>query len=64
MRFLIFLGYSDSFPSVKRMDSIMIASACKAMTCLELFYIRVANAVKVIHRLGCEYYLASMSSYL
>lgn len=60
----IFWGYFDSSPSVKRMDSIMIASACKVMSRLELFYTCVANAVKALHRLGCEDYLASMSSYL
>lgn len=59
--FLDFLGIS---PNVKRMDSIMIASSCKTMSRLELFYACAANAVKALHRLGCDELLASFSNYL
>jgi hypothetical protein len=59
--FLDFLGIC---PSVKRMDSIMIASSCKTMSRLELFYSCVENAVKALHRLGCDDLLLSFSNYL
>ncbi len=44
-----FLGISYS---IKGMDSIMISSSCKVMSCLELFYACVSNMVSLIHRTG------------
>lgn len=38
--------------NLKRMDSLMIASNCKRMSRLELVYTVVANAVKLLDRLG------------
>lgn len=60
-QFLNFLGIC---PNVKRMDSIMIASSCKTMSRVELFYSCVANAVKALHRLGCDELLSPFSNYL
>ena len=40
--------------SVKRMDSLMIASHCKRMSRLEILYTVAANAVRAMHRLGMD----------
>ena len=37
-------------PSMKRMDSLMIASHAKSMTRLQILYVTAANAVKLLHK--------------
>jgi len=44
--------YLNLNSSLKRMDSLMIASNCKRMSRLEIVYTVVANAVKLLDRLG------------
>jgi hypothetical protein len=51
-------------PNLKRTDSLMIASACKNMTRLEVVYTTVSNLVKAVHRIGGEEFLAGMGHYL
>jgi len=51
-------------PYRKRMDSLMIASACKDMTRLEVIYVTVANLVNAVHRIGGDEYLQGMEHYL
>ena len=51
-------------PHLKRMDSMMIASACKDMTRLEVIYVTVANLVNAVHRTGGDEYLQGMEHYL
>lgn len=53
-------------PHLKRMDSLMIASACKDMTRLEVVYATVSNLINAVHKsmgdellLGLEHYLNS-----
>lgn len=40
--------------SIKRMDSLMIASNCKRMSRLEIIYTTVANAVKLLHKMDLD----------
>ena len=51
-------------PYLKRMDSLMIASACKDMTRLEVIYVTVANLVNAVHRAGGDELLRGMEHYL
>lgn len=51
-------------PTMKRMDSIMIASSCKRMSRLELFYTCVSNVVQLLHRLGNDDMLKKFEHYL
>ena len=51
-------------PYLKRMDSLMIASACKDMTRLEVIYVTVANLVNAVHRTGGDELLQGMEHYL
>ena len=51
-------------PHLKRMDSLMIASACKDMTRLEVVYTTVANLVTAVHRIGGGELLGGMEHYL
>ena len=51
-------------PYLKRMDSLMIASACKDMTRLEVIYVTVANLVNAVHRIGGDELLQGMEHYL
>ncbi|MFV0341853.1 MAG: transposase [Anaerocolumna sp.] len=44
--------YLNLNSNLKRMDSLMIASNCKRMSRLEIVYTVVANAVKLLERLG------------
>ena len=44
--------YLNLNSSLKRMDSLMIASNCKRMSRLEIIYTVVANTVKLLDRLG------------
>lgn len=60
-KFQEFLSIS---PSVKRMDSIMIASSCKTMSRLELFYSCVSAVVKTFHRLGADHLLGGFEHYM
>ena len=45
--------------NIKRMDSLMVASRCKAMSRLEIIYTCVANMVELLHRLGMDDCIAS-----
>jgi len=56
--------FMDLQPYRKRMDSLMIASACKDMTRLEVIYVTVANLVKAVHRSGGDELLQGMEHYL
>ena len=40
--------------NVKRMDSLMVASRCRAMSRLEIIYTCVANTIRLLHRLGMD----------
>jgi hypothetical protein len=51
-------------PHMKRMDSFMIASACKDMTRLEVVYTTTANLVKAVHGAHGEELLAGLGNYL
>lgn len=51
--------------NVKRMDSLMVASRCKAMSRLEIIYTCVADMVRLLHRLGMnEYITPDLEHYL
>ena len=50
----VYAKYMNLNSSIKRMDSLMIASRCKRMSRLEILYTVTANAVKLIHRLGLD----------
>ena len=51
-------------PKMKRMDSLMIASACKDMTRLEVVYVTVSNLVKAVHGALGDELLVGMERYL
>jgi hypothetical protein len=51
-------------PNMKRMDSLMIASACKDMTRLEVVYTTTANLVKAVYRLHGIELLVGLEKYL
>ena len=59
-----FVKYLDINPSVKRMDSLMVASSCKKMSRLELLYTCVANMVKAVYKTGEYQNLKGMEHYL
>ena len=59
--FVKFMGIN---PSVKRMDSVMIASNCKKMSRLEILYSCVINMVKAVKGTGSEELLKGMDRYL
>ncbi len=48
----VYAKYFSLNRNIKRMDSLMVASRCKAMSRLEIIYVVCANAVCLIHRLG------------
>lgn len=57
--------YLNLNSSLKRMDSLMIASNCKRMSRLEIIYTVVSNAVKLLERLGVKELIPSeMEHYL
>ncbi len=57
--------YLNLNSSLKRMDSLMIASNCKRMSRLEIVYTVVANVVRLLDRLGMNELLSSnMMHYL
>lgn len=47
-----FAKYLNLNSSLKRMDSLMVASSCKKMSRLEIIYTVTENAVKLLDRLG------------
>lgn len=51
-------------PHLKRMDSLMIASACKDMTRLEVTYSTVSNLVNAVHKACGDELLYGMEHYL
>jgi len=51
-------------PHMKRMDSLMIASACKDMTRLEVVYVTVSNLVNAVHKIAGDELLVGMEQYL
>ena len=51
-------------PGMKRMDSLMIASACKDMMRLEVVYTTVSNLVRATHRAHGDELLAGLEDYL
>ena len=50
----IFADVMNLQKNVKRMDSLMVASRCKAMSRLEIIYTCVANMIRLLHRLGMD----------
>ena len=46
----VFMDYLDIEPTMKRMDSVMVASSCKTMSRLEILYTCTANMVKTLHQ--------------
>lgn len=56
--------YLGIHPTVKRMDSLMVASNCKTMSRLELFYACVSDMVSFLHRTGFYEFLAGLERYL
>lgn len=50
----VYADFLNLNSSLKRMDSMMIASNCKRMSRLEIIYTVVANTVKLMHRLGSD----------
>lgn len=55
----VFSEYMNLNSSIKRMDSLMVASRSKQMSRLEIIYKVTANALKLIHRLGGEELITS-----
>ena len=51
-------------PHLKRMDSLMVASACKDMTRLEVVYTTVSNLVNAVHKACGDELLYGMEQYL
>lgn len=47
---VVFAEYMEMSVGLKRMDSVMIASNCKRMSRLELFYACVANLVRLVEK--------------
>ena len=45
--------------NVRRMDSMMVASRCRAMSRLEIIYTCVSNMIRLLHRLGMDEYIPS-----
>ena len=56
--------FMDLQPYRKRMDSLMIASACKDMTRLEVIYATTAKLANAVHRVGSDELLQGMEHYL
>ncbi|MFZ2256560.1 MAG: hypothetical protein WAV55_00275 [Clostridiaceae bacterium] len=42
------VDFMNISPSIKRMDSVMIASSCKKMSRLEIVYTCISNLIKTI----------------
>ena len=51
-------------PHLKRMDSLMVASACKDMTRLEVVYATVSKLVNAVHKACGDELLGGMEHYL
>lgn len=60
----VFLQYLDIQPSMKRMDSLMIAANCRRMSRLELMYRCVQNLIKTVESTGEFHYLKDKLHYL
>lgn len=60
----VFVEFMGINPSVKRMDSLMVASSCKKMSRLEILYSCVANIVKTVKETGNEELLKGLERYL
>lgn len=60
----IFVNYMTINPSLKRMDSLMVASNSKNMSRLEVLYTCVTNMVKTVVRTGEEQQLKELEHYL
>ena len=48
------VNFMNINPSIKRMDSVMIASSCKKMSRLEIVYTCISNLIKIIQADGRE----------
>src|SRR5690606_41940760 len=48
------VDFMDINPSLKRMDSVMIASSCKKMSRLEIVYTSISNLTRLIQAQGRE----------
>jgi len=57
-------AFMELEPYMKRMDSFMIASACKDMTRLEVIYVTTANLAKAIHKSCGDELLSGMENYI
>ena len=51
-------------PTMKRMDSLMIASNCRKMTRLDVLYTCISNMAKAVHKTGEDGLLSGMEHYL
>ena len=60
----VFVRFLNISHETKRMDSLMVASSCKKMSRLELFYICNEKAVLAVQRMGGEEFLKGLESYL
>lgn len=60
----VFVNYMTINPSLKRMDSLMVASNSKNMSRLEVLYTCVTNMVKAVTRTGEEQQLKGLEHYL
>jgi len=60
----VFCEYMKMDKGLKRMDSIMVASNCKRMSRLELFYTCVSNLVNMINKNGDSETIASFERYI
>ena len=59
-----FCEYLNIDKSMKRMDSVMIASNCKRMSRLELFYTCVSNLINVINKSGDKEAVSGFERYI
>jgi hypothetical protein len=59
-----YLEYLGIHPTVKRMDSLMVAANCKEMSRLELFHACVSDMASLLHRLGQDELLKGLEKYL
>lgn len=50
----VFAEYMNLNSNIKRMDSMMVATKSKRMSRLEIIYTTTSNAIRLIHRIGCD----------
>jgi hypothetical protein len=60
----IFREFLNINTSLKRMDSLMIASSCKKMSRIEVLFTCLTNMIRVVHRTGEDQLLSSLEYYL